>query len=627
MTHLAASRLTWRYLIPVCLLVLFFAWSASSQAASHCAAHILSISAAPAADLDQPRPDSHWETITLPDDWSERWPEHKGPVWYNIEWESTCPDTLNESPLGLGVGGISMAGEIYLNDTLIWRDRSLKEPLSLNWGLPRWWLLPASALHEGVNSIWIKVAGHLDFSPGLGPVTLGPADEIEALYAQKTWLQRTSFFISMILSAAVGCIFFIVWCMHRSERAYGWYALMTLFWVLYLQNVLAVSAWPFSELLMHSRANTILFALYVLCFCLFTWRFGEQQLPRTSRLLLSGTALAGLLSLLGPRWLLDVIWKCYVLIFLVNCLQFQWHAWRTRKPEHLLLALCWLLFLVVAVHDSIMILKGWRGADFWGPISTPIATVFMALLLGVRLASSLRRVENFNHELQQHVAEARTELSHVLAQQHEQALDHAKLQERLSIVHDLHDGLGGSLVRSMALLEQTPKHLSNQEMLSLLKTLRDDLRQVIDHGSSSAATVPATPKQWAAPIRHRFTHLFDEMGVESNWQFDEVWQDQPSPLQCLGLTRLIEEVLSNIIKHSRAKHVRICCSQPQADVLQLEISDDGVGFDLAAVQHAGLSVGMRSMAARAERMGAKLHIVSSPEGTSVSVRVPLAASH
>ena len=39
----------------------------------------------------------------------------------------------------------------------------------------------------------------------------------------------------------------------------------------------------------------------------------------------------------------------FVVIFLANSLQFQWHAWRTREPQHLLLALCWLVFLVVGV--------------------------------------------------------------------------------------------------------------------------------------------------------------------------------------------------------------------------------------------------------------------------------------
>lgn len=64
---------------------------------------------------------------------------------------------------------------------------------------------------------------------------------------------------------------------------------------------------------------------------------------------------------------------------------------------------------------------------------------------------------------------------------------------------------------------------------------------------------------------------------------------RPSALQCLGLTRLVEEVLSNTIKHSRARQVRVQCTQPQGGALCLRIEDDGVGFDVEAVRHAGLA--------------------------------------
>ncbi|MNH48100.1 Histidine kinase-, DNA gyrase B-, and HSP90-like ATPase [compost metagenome] len=58
-------------------------------------------------------------------------------------------------------------------------------------------------------------------------------------------------------------------------------------------------------------------------------------------------------------------------------------------------------------------------------------------------------------------------------------------------------------------------------------------------------------------------------------------------------------------------------------MLCLRIEDDGVGFDVQAVQHAGLSVGMRSMAARAERMGGTLEVESGAAGTVVRLEMLL----
>jgi signal transduction histidine kinase len=167
--------------------------------------------------------------------------------------------------------------------------------------------------------------------------------------------------------------------------------------------------------------------------------------------------------------------------------------------------------------------------------------------------------------------------------------------------------------------------LPGERVLSLLKTLRDDLRQVIDHGASAGATVPATPLQWLAPLRHRVTRLLDEMGVASEWRIAAQWRGTveeggcPSALQCLLLTRLVEEALSNVIKHSQARRVCVECTLPQPGVFAVRVEDDGRGFDVAAVQRAGMSVGMRSMAARAERMGAMFRVDSGASGTVVTV--------
>ena len=73
---------------------------------------------------------------------------------------------------------------------------------------------------------------------------------------------------------------------------------------------------------------------------------------------------------------------------------------------------------------------------------------------------------------------------------------------------------------------------------------------------------PATPREWIAPLRHRYTQLFDELGIEVRWDVPASWIVPPSALQCLALTRLIEEGLTNVIKHSRAGRVAVRLAQP-----------------------------------------------------------------
>lgn len=575
------------------------------------------------------RPTQGWEPVLLPDVWTRRWPGHGGSVWYRIDWERGCAPGQGEplEPLALGIDGVSVAGEVFINDDLLWRDASLVEPLSRSWNMPRWWLLPASSLREGVNQVWVRAVGPLALSPGMGALRLGAASMVAEQYGQSLWRQRTVYLINAVLCAMAGALFLLVWLLHRKERAYGWFGLMALCWLAYLSTYLADTQWPWPDSLARARFSMVSLVCYVLCVCMFTFRFGGQALARVERALWLLAALGAAAAVLAPpeaagRWF-GLVWQGAMAVFLVNCLQFQWHVWRPRpggrQLRHMLLALCWLVFVVVALNDLFSVLDRWQVARNWAALSGLLVIALVVLLLGAQLVQQMRSVERFNHALGDAVAQARAELAQVLAREHGQALQHAKLQERLEISHDLHDGLGGSLVRSMALVELAPQPLSRARVLSLLKVLRDDLRQVIDHGSSAGATVPETPVQWAAPLRHRFTRILDEMGVASKWQIAPQWLGAPSALQCLGLTRLVEEALSNVIKHSQARLLRVECAQPLPNTLYLHIEDDGVGFDVDAVQLAGLSVGLRSMTARAERIGGSLEVESTAGRTVVSV--------
>ena len=617
------------WLLAMAMAMAMPAWAQTEVMPGTCAPRVLAIEAArPGAD-PQLRPTLGWEPAQLPDVWTRRWPGYEGSVWYRIQWERSCAGQAE--PLGLGVDGMSMAGELFINDDRLWSDASLVEPLSRSWNTPRWFLFPQSALRDGVNTVWIRVVGVAPLSPGLGSVRLGNATQVAAEKAESVWRQRTVYVFSAGLSAAVGCLFGAVWCLRRSEKAFGWYALMSIAWMVYLFTLLAVSPWPFADTLTMSRVNIAVFVVYALCFCIFTLRFGAQVLPRVERCLWIAALMGIAAALLAPRVVVSevfaVVWVGFVIVFLINCLQFQWHAWRPRAggrdPQHMLLALCWLVFIVVGVHDLLVIFKMWHARETWSAIAGPVTTVCMALLLGGRLVGGMRRIERFNHELEEHVVSTRTELAQALQREHVQALDNAKLQERMHIAHDLHDGLGGSLVRSMALVEQARQPLPNERVLSLFKMLRDDLRQVIDHGSSAGATVPETPVRWAAPLRHRFTRILDSMGVASQWRISPQWNGTPSALQCLGLLRLVEEALSNVIKHSAARQLCVDILTPEPGMLTVRIEDNGVGFDVLAVQGAGLSVGMRSMTARAERMGSKLQVESVPGCTVVSVTLQL----
>ena len=87
------------------------------------------------------------------------------------------------------------------------------------------------------------------------------------------------------------------------------------------------------------------------------------------------------------------------------------------------------------------------------------------------------------------------------------------------------------------------------------------------------------------------------------------------------LLRVGQEALTNVLKHARAANVLVELGYGDCEV-RLHVEDDGQGFDPEAGQ--GEGIGLTGMKERAEQMGVRLVIRSSPgSGTAVTVTVPV----
>ncbi|WP_147075477.1 GAF domain-containing sensor histidine kinase, partial [Meiothermus hypogaeus] len=88
-----------------------------------------------------------------------------------------------------------------------------------------------------------------------------------------------------------------------------------------------------------------------------------------------------------------------------------------------------------------------------------------------------------------------------------------------------------------------------------------------------------------------------------------------------ALYRVAQEALNNIAKHAKAHKAHLRLQQANG-MVQLEICDDGVGFD-SQREYSG-HLGLVSMRERIERLGGRFEVVSSPgAGTTVRANLPL----
>jgi signal transduction histidine kinase len=205
----------------------------------------------------------------------------------------------------------------------------------------------------------------------------------------------------------------------------------------------------------------------------------------------------------------------------------------------------------------------------------------------------------------------------------------AREEERRRLRRDLHDGLGpalaGQLLRAGAARRVLPDDAAAADVL--LAELEADLEQAV------------------ADLRRLVYNLrppaLDELGLAGAIRASAI-RLGPSSLDGRGLTigvdipdmlppltaavevavyRLVEEALTNVVRHARARHCRVRLTV--GDQLDIEVVDDGTG--LSSASHPGL--GLVSMRERAEELGGTCRVESLPAGgTRVHARLPVRAA-
>ena len=192
--------------------------------------------------------------------------------------------------------------------------------------------------------------------------------------------------------------------------------------------------------------------------------------------------------------------------------------------------------------------------------------------------------------------------------------------ERKRMARDLHDGLGGQLagikLKLSDLAADTPMP-SDQALLPVIRQLDtavQELRQIARN------MMPESLIRFG--LETALKDLCDALvstSLQVEFQAYHLRDDMPRSVQ-LNIYRIVQELLSNTVRHAHAHTVLVQCSQNGARVF-LTVEDDGIGFDPAA-QRREKGIGLANIQNRIHFLRGKLDIQSQPgEGTIVNVEV------
>lgn len=225
-------------------------------------------------------------------------------------------------------------------------------------------------------------------------------------------------------------------------------------------------------------------------------------------------------------------------------------------------------------------------------------------------------------QAEQELLESRSQLRELSAY-----LQSVREEERTRIARELHDELGQSLTAiriGLGVLE-TQYGLPGPQGAEWAKNLQQ-LKHIADSTVESVQRI-------AADLRPL---ILDELGLASalDWLLESFAERSNISFELIvppelplfnreistAIFRILQEALTNVIRHSRATSVIVELKENGSDVV-LRIADNGCGIDLAASRH---SLGLLGMHERAFMLGGTLKITSQPDsGTRIDVRIPL----
>jgi PAS domain S-box-containing protein len=220
-------------------------------------------------------------------------------------------------------------------------------------------------------------------------------------------------------------------------------------------------------------------------------------------------------------------------------------------------------------------------------------------------------------EIKQAEATRRLLLEHMLSAQEE---------ERRRIARELHDE-AGQLLTSLLVGLRTLEHARDlADVKAQGHRLREIAAQTIDEvGRLARGLHPTVLDDHGLGVA--LSRYVSEYGKTHNITVDlklnELDSSNLSAAVQIGLYRIVQEALTNVAKHSRARTVSIKFAR-LATALEAAIVDDGCGFDAKAVTVTSHRLGIQSMRERAAMLGVTVSFASRRRGTKILVRVPLA---
>jgi signal transduction histidine kinase len=569
-----------------------------------------------------PAEDAQWQGYDLPLRWSARPGEALRGLTLRLRTTLEAPPTQAWAVL---LSHASTGGRVSVNGRMVGEIRAADASTEVRWRRPHLLAIDPELLVAGENTILIQTAyrGGVHYLAG---VEVGPLAGVSRDYELRYFASTILPWIGGTLAACLTLLFALLW-LRRHDPTIALVALASAFWVLrsayFLVETVPVGAVIWLDLLYYVASGGFAVVITLVLLRLAGRTGGRAAWMPTLYAAVGPALLVATGGHATPH--LDLLWVPGLIGMVTLALAYALLS-RVRKHESLQIVVITAITVAIAaaVYDygasqgwlpeATMLALNWAGPLLLAALATPVVDRFVRVL---------REAEGARGDLESRVRER----EQMLKRNYERLREGERLQataaERQRIMQDMHDGLGTQLVSSLMLVERGA--LTQAQVAQILRESIDDMRLAIDALAQGNSDLLAS----LGNLRYRMEPRFRAAGIELIWDARDMPEElNINPDHVLPILRIVQESLTNALKHSSARAVSVALQVAQAGdeepLLQIRVTDNGKGI---AGERVG-GRGLMNMRSRANKIGGTLALESvAGAGTRVKFTYGLSDFH
>ena len=522
----------------------------------------------------------------LPWRWDTHFAKQRGVARFELAFSLSPKEfaRVGQNSDGLGLQAVQMGNRYrYSINGAGWRYVGWDEANTQYRSKPRWHSLPHTDMRLGHNWLVLELRMEPANDAGLSAIQIGDIKTSAASYQSALNIRQNSALIVSFSSFLIGLFSLVMWRITK-ERLFA----LTCFAELgFATRQLAIFVdYPPLPTWLWNGLFASLFAIYVGLVGQISTELVEKKSFWIERLtvvylwlsvpfLMAGYALGD--YRFYRFWLAVMITLTAVLVVRVT-----YYAIKTSNLNVRLYTFAAWFAMLLGLYDFFMVQTSAAGLGKvrLGMYTTFLFNLSLAIVIVRKFMSSKQAL--FEAEIKLKVES-----------------NQATMAERQRIMSDIHDTVGSQLVGVLGMIRSGA---SRDQLEAETSQALEDLRIAIDAIQPVNGNLAAV----LATLRHRLEPRLQAHGLTLLWQVDDLPRmANMTPQMIQHVQRIVLEVLTNVIKHANATTVTFsACARGQPPRAIIEISDDGIGFNLRELAHQGQ--GLSNIRARANAINAKV---------------------